>query len=136
MDLERRLEETFGLRDCRVADTDGGERSLAKVGDLGARWLVENVPAGGRLGVSWGRTLRALVSHVPHRGGYDVEVVPLVGGLPSVDVEITGEELVRDLARRLGGRFQRLPAPATLMLVCDGSLARALLTAHTTRAED
>lgn len=114
LDLERELSESFGLRDCRVADTHGGEQLLSRVGDLGGRWLQENLRNGQRIGVSWGRTLQALVQHVPDAGGLDVEVVPLVGGLSSVDSEITGEELVRDLAGRLGGRFQRLHAPALL----------------------
>lgn len=112
LELERRLKDAFGLRDCRVSDVQGTGQQLQKTGDLGARWLVENVRQGHRIGLSWGRSLQALVQSVPEQGGLDVEVVPLVGGLSSVDSEITGEEIVRELARRLGGRFQRLHAPA------------------------
>lgn len=112
--LETELRRAFGLRDCRVAETFGGDRPLTRAGDLGARWLLENLRPEQRIGVSWGRTLQAVVQHVPDNGGLNVEVVPLVGGLSSVDSEITGEELVRDLAGRLGGRFRRLHAPALL----------------------
>ncbi|TCP54020.1 DNA-binding transcriptional regulator LsrR (DeoR family) [Tamaricihabitans halophyticus] len=137
LDLERELSEVFGLRDCRVADAHGSEHPLPKVGDLGGRWLQENLRSGQRIGVSWGRSLQAVVQHVPDSGGLDVEVVPLVGGLSSVDSEITGEELVRDLAGRLGGRFQRLHAPAVLtsragrdVLLAEPSIASALESAR------
>jgi len=113
--LERRLEEHYGLRGARVADSAGPERGLTRAGDLGARWLVEQLTPGQRIGLSWGTTLQALVAQVPDDAGVaDVEVVPLVGGLSSVDSAITGEELVRDLAARLGARMQRLHAPAVL----------------------
>lgn len=137
LDLERELSEAYGLRDCRVADTHGGEQLLSRVGDLGGRWVQENLRPGQRIGVSWGRTLQAVVQHVPDAGGLDIEVVPLVGGLSSVDSEITGEELVRDLAGRLGGRFQRLHAPALLtsntgrdVLLAEPSISSALAAAR------
>lgn len=114
LDLEGELAARFGLRDCRVAENAVGERPLPRVGELGARWLLENVHSGQRVGVSWGRSLQAVVQHVPEESALDVEVLPLVGGLSSVESAISGEELVRDLAARLGGRFQALHAPALL----------------------
>jgi len=41
----------------------------------------------------------------------DIEVVPLVGGLSSVEASITGEELVRDLAAGSAAGMRRLHAP-------------------------
>jgi len=114
LELEGELTARFALRDCRVGQTHGGERPLSRVGDLGARWLMENLHSGQRVGVSWGHSVQAVVQHVPEEPALDVEVLPLVGGLSSVDSSITGEELVRDLAGRLGGRFQRLHSPALL----------------------
>ncbi|WP_199430213.1 sugar-binding transcriptional regulator [Qaidamihabitans albus] len=112
--LESELAGRFGLRDCRVAEIHSGDRPLARVGDLGARWLLETLQPGQQVGVSWGHGLQAVVQHIPDEGGLDVEVLPLVGGLSAVDSAITGEELVRDLAGRVGGSFQRLHAPALL----------------------
>ncbi|PXY21682.1 transcriptional regulator [Prauserella sp. PE36] len=114
MDLEAELTARFGLRDCRVAEIHSGDRPLSRVGDLGARWLLENLQAGQQIGVSWGHGLQSVVQHIPDEGGLDVEVLPLVGGLSAVDSAISGEELVRDLAGRVGGRYQRLHAPALL----------------------
>jgi DNA-binding transcriptional regulator LsrR (DeoR family) len=114
LDLEGALTERFGLRDCRVAEVRGTDRPLGRVGELGARWLLERLKAGQQIGVSWGHGVQAVVQHIPDEGGYDVEVLPLVGGLSAVDSAISGEELVRDLAGRVGGHFQRLLAPAVV----------------------
>lgn len=114
LDLEGELSERFGLRDCRVAEVRGFDRPLGRVGDLGARWLLERLKPGQRIGVSWGQGVQAVVRHIPDEGGHDVEVLPLVGGLSAVDSAISGEELVRELATRIGARFERLLAPAVL----------------------
>ncbi|QFU91769.1 sugar-binding transcriptional regulator [Amycolatopsis sp. YIM 10] len=114
LELEGELTARFGLRDCRVAENASGERPLPRVGDLGARWLLDNLHSGQRVGVSWGHSVHAVVQHVPEESALDVEVLPLVGGLSAVESVIAGEELVRELAARLGGRFQRLHAPALL----------------------
>ncbi|NIJ13494.1 DNA-binding transcriptional regulator LsrR (DeoR family) [Saccharomonospora amisosensis] len=133
MDLESELTARFGLRDCRVAEIHSDDRPLSRVGDLGARWLLDNLHPGQQVGVSWGHGLQAVVQHIPDEGGLDVEVLPLVGGLSAVDSAISGEELVRDLAGRLGGRFQRLHAPALLtskagrdVLLAEPSIKRTL----------
>lgn len=136
--LERSLEERFGLRDCRVADASDPDLALARTGDLGARWLVEHLQPGQRIGVSWGRTVQSVVSQVPPgTRSTDLTVVPLVGGLSSVDSAITGEELVRDLAGRLDGRMVRLHAPAVLasaagrdLLLAEPSIGTALEAAR------
>jgi DNA-binding transcriptional regulator LsrR (DeoR family) len=112
--LESELGERFGLRDCRVAAVHGHDRPLGRVGDLGARWLLDKLKPGQRVGVSWGHGVQAVVQHIPVQEGLDVEVLPLVGGLSAVDSAISGEEIVRTLAEQLGGRFQRLLAPAVV----------------------
>ena len=114
LELEGLLSERFGLRDCRVAEVRGADRPLGRVGELGARWLLERLKPGQRIGVSWGHGVQAVVRQISDEGGQDVEVLPLVGGLSAVESAISGEELVRDLADRVGGRSQRLLAPAVL----------------------
>lgn len=99
--------------------------------------MLEVLQPGQQVGISWGHGLQAVVQHVPDEGGLDVEVLPLVGGLSAVDSAITGEELVRDLAGRVGGRFQRLHAPALLtskagrdVLLAEPSVQRTLDSAR------
>lgn len=114
MGLENELQSAFGLTACRVVAARGNEPSLAKVGELAADWLLETARPSEGISLSWGRTLQAMVYAVRAERAIPVDVLPLVGGLSSLTSEMTGEELVRDLAGRLGGTYRRLHAPALL----------------------
>lgn len=114
LDLEERLQTAFGVSSCRVASVHTDESALAKVGELAAAWMLDTVKPGSSISLSWGNTLQAMVQAVPSGQDLSVEILPLVGGLSSVASEITGEELVRELADRLGTTYQRLHAPALL----------------------
>ncbi|TPQ19201.1 sugar-binding transcriptional regulator [Streptomyces sporangiiformans] len=114
VDLEEEVLRTFKLTACRVAAVRSDEEVLPKVGELAADWLLDMARPGDGISLSWGRTLQAMVRAVHSDRAIPVEVLPLVGGLSSVASEIMGEELVRDLADRLGATFRRLHAPALL----------------------
>jgi DNA-binding transcriptional regulator LsrR (DeoR family) len=84
--------------------------------------------------LSWGHALQAMVyaataEHEFHR----LTLVQLVGGLSSISNEVSGQELVRELAVRLGAEYRFLHAPATLetsasrdALLSEASISRAL----------
>ena len=61
----------------------------------------------------------------------NVEVVPLVGGLSPAETLVAAQELVRELAGRLGATYQYLHAPALLR----SKTARDSLLAEPTVAE-
>ncbi|HLU60119.1 MAG TPA: sugar-binding transcriptional regulator [Pseudonocardia sp.] len=112
--LEQALRETFGLEHVRVAAFRPGADVLAAAGDLAAQWLDETIRDGQVVGLSWGTSLQAMVAAVNVDKPRDVEVVPLVGGL-TVDASlVAGEELVRELASRLGASYRYLHGPALL----------------------
>jgi len=111
-DLEMQLKQRFGLHDCQVAAYSPDGSPTHSVSKLSSQWLLDNVNEGQRLALSWGTALQAMVWEITASRRYDVEVVQLVGGLSSVDAEVTGQELVRELATRLGARYRYLHAPA------------------------
>jgi DNA-binding transcriptional regulator LsrR (DeoR family) len=113
--LERSLVELFDLSEAIVlaADISEDDDTLAQVGKLAAAWLEDHVKDGMRLTLSWGRTLQAMVNAVQVDQAYDVDVVQLGGDL-QLEPHLSGHELVRDLAARLGGRYSYLHAPAIL----------------------
>ncbi|MDQ3767158.1 MAG: sugar-binding transcriptional regulator [Actinomycetota bacterium] len=132
LELERRLETEFGLEEARVLAarpgkvTRGrreGRDTLNRVGRLGAVYLLEVLADGRTIGVSWGTSLEALVNAVAPTRPHAVEVVQLLGGLSWVSQSLSGHELGRRLADRLGGRFAYLHAPA----IVDSTEARDLL---------
>ncbi|GAS93973.1 uncharacterized protein RMCC_0939 [Mycolicibacterium canariasense] len=110
--LEAELKQRFGLHDCQVAAHTPGSTPAQTVSKLSSQWLLDNIQDGQRLALSWGTALQAMVWSVTASRQYDVEVVQLVGGLSAVDAGVTGQELVRELATRLGARYRYLHAPA------------------------
>ena len=118
--LEELLVERFGLHDARVLATaprTTTHESLRRVGALAAAYLDEQLRDGLVVGLSWGTLLEAMVEAVFPRRAYEVEVVQLLGGLSWVSPALSGHELGRDLAERLGGRFSYLHAPAIVEAV-------------------
>ena len=124
-DLEEELKQRFGLHDCQVSAYAPRSTPAQSVAKLSSQWLLDNVQEGQRLALSWGTALQAMVWDVTASQHYDVEVVQLVGGLSSVRAEVTGQELVRELATRLGARYRYLHAPA---LVANASALEAFLS--------
>jgi DNA-binding transcriptional regulator LsrR (DeoR family) len=113
--LEDELVDRFELGDARVLATaprTTAHESLRRVGSLAAAYLNEQLRDGLVVGLSWGTLLEAMVEAVFPPRAYEVEVVQLLGGLSWVSPALSGHELGRDLAERLGGRFSYLHAPA------------------------
>lgn len=139
VELEAALRAQLPLRDAWVAAYVSRSEAVQRVGELGATWLVNELPSVRRLALSWGTTLQALVWATGSSGAArDCEIVPLVGGLSSLRSEITGQELVRELANRIGASYRYLHAPALLgsrdavaALAAEPSIADALEAART-----
>lgn len=117
MDRDHEIEAELDVRvpdvDVWVAHTLDGQAALDAVGRLAARHLEAHLPSAGGIGISWGSGLQSMVRHVsPHQDHPMLEVVPLVGGLSTLDTADSGDEIARELAARLGARRKRLFAPA------------------------
>jgi DNA-binding transcriptional regulator LsrR (DeoR family) len=117
-DLEVGLCKAFGLREARVAQrsrTPGSFDPLSAVGTLAAKLLAESISDRMTVALSWGTALQSMVWATTTERDYSVQLVQLVGGLSSINNEISGQELLRELAARLGSATYRyLHAPATL----------------------
>ncbi len=140
-DLESQLEEAFALREARVSQRSGAPGSAsgtAQVGVLAAQLLLHDIKDQMTVALSWGHALQAMVWATTSDRDHTVQLVQLVGGLSSISNEISGQELVRELAARLGASYRYLHAPATLAtpearasLLHEQSIAQALEAART-----
>lgn len=129
-ELEDRVRARTGLEHVVVAR--GADRSLSRVGALGAEWLQQHAPHEGKVAVSWGASVQAVVDAIePEAPRPGLEILPLVGGLSIVDSARDGNVLVRALATKLGARHRRLYAPA---VVETESLRDALLAEPSIRS--
>src|SRR3954469_14009158 len=95
-DLEQALCERFGLALVRVAAFRPHTDAVAAAANLAAEWLDGALREGQTLGLSWGVTLRAVVSAMSIDGPRGLEVVPLMGGLQTANSAVAGQELVRE----------------------------------------
>lgn len=142
-DLEHSLRARFGLQDVRVAElggrrsAGGGERVLEQVGALAAQLLLDRVADQMTVAMSWGQSLQAMVWATTAEHDVSAHVVQLVGGMSSISNEISGHELARELAARLGATYRFLHSPATFstaaardMMLAEPSVSQALQVAR------
>ena len=112
-DLEQALAECFGLLHVRVAVFRPRRmRSLRQA--LWRRSGSIHVRDGQILALSSGSSVEAVVSAAAVDGLRNVEVVPLVGGLATDGSVVASQELVRQLAARIGATYRCLHGPALL----------------------
>lgn len=113
--VERSLVERFGLSEAIVVP--GAEEpgdALAGVAHAAADYLTALRPVPRTLGVSWGRTLRAVAEALPEGWATGVAVVQLNGGV-SVNRRSGGAAgTAVTIAQRASGRVALLPSPAIL----------------------
>jgi DNA-binding transcriptional regulator LsrR (DeoR family) len=123
LDLGDAVAHRHGLRSVVVVRSAGGtgELQLAQLGRAAAAILGEALEATDVLGISWGRTLHALVGQLPRLPA--CAVVQLVGSVPSLQLEVNSLELVRRLAERAPGPVYPLHVP---LLVGNAEMASAL----------
>ncbi|MDE5053167.1 sugar-binding transcriptional regulator [Niallia taxi] len=114
VELERQLEQYFGLSDAVVVPNNGLSEEMAKreVGQAGASYISNNIKDVKSIGISWGETLAHLVQEYPYERREDVTVVPLEGGMGVKQVQIHANQLANELAKKLQSTCTYLYAPA------------------------
>ncbi|NPV70561.1 MAG: sugar-binding transcriptional regulator [Firmicutes bacterium] len=111
--LEIGLEKRFGLRQAVVVTAQGVEPKQAIAG-AAADLLVRIIKPDDVVAVSWGSTLRAVVDALKPVKVKGVTAVPLIGGAGNTSMEVHSNSIAVDLARKLGGSWRVLYAPAVV----------------------
>ncbi|WP_112310180.1 bifunctional sugar-binding transcriptional regulator/dihydroxyacetone kinase subunit DhaK [Pseudogemmobacter bohemicus] len=130
LSIARALKDHFGLQDCLVIPSDGGERSLIeRLGAAGAQVLTRFARPGDTIAVTWGRTMLALAEALDHPGLADVRIVQATGGTTG-KIPWTPEACASRMAEALGARCVPLSAPAIVSsaAVREVLLAESVLT--------
>lgn len=108
--MEVELQKQFDLQDAWVIPLEGTETSLRSIGMAGASFLLDHLQDGDVIAIGGGTTIYALVESVVAERRYQVDVVPMVGGIQGRST--TGVNfLASRLAERLGGRAYQLYSP-------------------------
>ena len=113
--LERLLVERHGLAEAVVVPSpDGDDGTLERVAQAAADYLTALRPVPRTLGVSWGRTLRAVAEALPDGWASGVTVVQLNGGVSLNRRSGGAAGLAVTIAQRASGHVSLLPSPAIL----------------------
>ena len=112
--LEEELISRFGLSTVLVASRENsiGVRPLDRVGEVAWIWLREHLEDGMTVAMSWGDALQSLVMAASPQQLSSTEFVQALGGVHARASLVSGQELVRELASRLGANYRYLHAPA------------------------
>jgi DNA-binding transcriptional regulator LsrR (DeoR family) len=123
VDLSARIQDRFALRHAVVLDTadDDPAHLRQQLGRAAAELLAEVVTPQDVLGLAWARSVSAMAASLPSL--FPVPVVQLTGALSQQDGDHSSIDLVRDVARAVGGPAYVFYAP---FIVADAATARAL----------
>lgn len=111
--LGEHLARRFGLAEARVIHNSGAsERDiLDDLGRVGARLVESLVEDGMSVGVSWGRTMNAIASHLRRTVRRHVEVVQLKGGTAHSSEATNDFEVMRAFCEAFTALPRYLPLP-------------------------
>jgi deoxyribonucleoside regulator len=129
VEIERKLEDAFGLKEAIVINEVNDEALFDRLGLETANYLEEFLQPQDILGVSWGKTLQLVAGHLKEKQ-LDLSVVQLAGGMilngedHSEKSLNQSDELVVLFSQCLGGTPYFLHAP---VFVEDSAVKKLLM---------
>lgn len=112
VEMEIYLERLFKLKRVVIAHVDQEPSIIEQLGKVGARYILDTLETGMRVGVSWGKTLYEVGRNLSNDKISNLEVIQLVGGVNSTNAADMTNEITRQFATRLGGIPHYMYAPA------------------------
>lgn len=135
-DLEQQLKSRFGLVEVRVVVAEDADENtvLEQVATAGATMITDQLFLGSSIGITWGRTLQAVIEKVQDGQSIGGEVIQLAGSVGATQHEYDAVYLTQELAKRIGSRPLHLNAP---FIVENETIATSLMknTSNTMTAE-
>ncbi len=112
-ELERQLEERYQLQEVLITDASSDVDEMNDmIGRMAGRYIVRKIRSGQIVGVSMGRTLHRMTTHVTEPEAEDVTFVPMVGGMGQLQTELHANSIAEALADVYHGTFVPFHAPA------------------------
>jgi DNA-binding transcriptional regulator LsrR (DeoR family) len=82
VELERRLEEAFGLEEAIVVPVSGDQAAIAtSIGAATGRYVSEQLHDDMSIGVGWGETLMGALRTISARRTMNLQVISMLGGI-------------------------------------------------------
>jgi DNA-binding transcriptional regulator LsrR (DeoR family) len=135
-DLEEQLESLFRLKEAIVVDVvdpNNPEVVSRELGSVAAGYFQRTLRDGDIIGLSWGKTLNAMVNSIQPQETKGIHVVQMIGGIDMPEIEVHATSLSRRLAQLIGSSLSLLHAPGIvdnqetrLALLSDSHMQRVL----------
>ena len=136
-DLEKSLEEKFGLKKAIVIPLEGvsDDSDLKeRLGIVASTYIDSCVEEGTILGVAWGSTIQELVQHLQPRRVKNMIVVQLIGGIARAEFNTHAAEIAQKMSENYKAIPYFLPLPN---IVDDVRVKEAMMSdKHITRVLD
>lgn len=114
-DLEVRIEQRFGIKECVVTPSfERPENTYRAYASALAELLPRILARNALVGVSWGETLKALGEELSGTESLHGDVVPVIGAMGTIETGVYPNSIARTFAERLGGKSYLVNAPAVL----------------------
>ncbi|SES92006.1 DNA-binding transcriptional regulator LsrR, DeoR family [Oceanobacillus limi] len=114
VELERIIESKYGLNEAIVVSTSnsGPEMVLRNLGKAAADYVNNKLDDITTIGISWGKSVHALVEAFPFQERKHVHLTPLIGGMGQKFVHYHSNHLTFQMAQKLNTSSSYLYAPA------------------------
>lgn len=112
-ELERKIENKYNLKEVIVVDTlEDEQEQKDEAGKATARYLESIITEGAIIGVSMGTTLMHISKYIHSERSTKCMVVPLIGGVGQIGMELHANQIAENLAKAFKGHFMLLHAAA------------------------
>lgn len=115
--LEAELEKKYAVEEVVIAEApapDSPQMIARELGKAAANYLLRVIDQNDLVGVSWGYTIRGMVSALEPKNFPNVRIVQMTGGIGKPESEAHATELCHTLARTLSCKLALLPAPGVV----------------------
>lgn len=114
IELEKELENLFGLKEVVVVDVESNNREEIKnsISKEAAHVLERYVKTQMLIGISNGTTLSKIPKHIENNKKMDLTFVPIVGGSGQLNANIQSNNIAQNFAKAFKAHYKILHAPA------------------------
>jgi DNA-binding transcriptional regulator LsrR (DeoR family) len=114
-ELEIAMERRWNLNECLLVPRfETPANSYREMATRTTELLSRILSRGDTVGVSWGETLKTVSENLGRIGLNDVDVVPIIGAMGTVETGIYPNSIAREFAERIGGSAYLMNTPAVV----------------------
>ncbi|WP_170138799.1 sugar-binding transcriptional regulator [Oceanobacillus chungangensis] len=119
VELELILENKYDLNEVTVIATNKNNQEMVMrhLGRTAATYLSSKIDDIKSIGISWGKSVHALVDAFTYQNKPHIHVIPLIGGLGQNNVHLHSNHLTFQMAQKLDTSSSYLYAPAMVETV-------------------